>query len=616
MPAHIVAYVYVMAMALTMFALLRRPLTASLMTPEDFDRRRLAWIGVTSAAFLAHSFWVFCFAAAVIVVLTAQRDRNPPALYLLLLLAVPNFEAEVPGLGIVNFLVRMSPARLLALLILVPIAFRLIQTQRRTETALKVNQGFVLAFAFMVVIVMVFADNQVNTLANNVRNIIDLLLLVVIPFYVMAHALRDLRQLREALACLLLGFCLLGVFALFETMRHWLVFETMRGPLGLPPPPLTLYVLRETAGGGALRAMATAGHPIVLGYFMGLGVCIWVAMRRSMRPEILGLVALGAVSVGLLVALSRGPWVAAAAGVLALVLAGPNAGKRIVVTSGVLALVFLGLMVTPYGDKIIGYIPFVGSVERGTVDYRVRLVEVSMMIFWDNPILGSYNSLLDPRLEQMRQGQGIIDMVNTYLGVALQYGVVGVFLFATPFVIAGVAAVRRAREVEVEHAMMGITGRALAGAMVTTLLVIATTSSVEYMPMVYWPLLGCATAYLGVAQRWREAQRSASVRPSEGARVVVPPISPIAPVAGSIGAAPAVRALPSRRRGRADAPPASPTAPAAATSAALRSGAADANRGGVDAHRGAADAGGERRPQRPERQTAVRPAHRTYPDRT
>lgn len=601
---HITAYVYVMAMALTIFALLKRPLTASLMTREDFDRRRLAWIGVTSAAFLAHNFWVFCFAAGVIVVLAAQRDRNPPALYLLLLLAVPNFEADVPAFGIVNFLVRMSPARLLALLILAPIAFRLIQTQRRTETALAVNQGFVLAFAAMTALVMALADNQINTLANNVRNVIDLLLLIVIPFYVMAHALRDLRQLREALACLLLSFVLLGVFALFETARHWLVFETMRGPLGLPPPPLTLYVLRQTEGGGALRAMTTAGHPIVLGYFMGLGVCLWVAMRRSLRPQVLGLVALGAVSVGLLVALSRGPWVATAVGVLALVLAGPNAGKRIVVTSGVLALVVLGLMVTPYGEKIIGYIPFIGTVERNTVDYRVRLIEVSMMIFWDNPILGSYNSLFDPRLEQMRQGQGIIDMVNTYLGVALQYGVVGVFLFVMPFVIAAIATVRRAREVEIEHEMMGITGRALAGAMVTTLVVIATASSVEYMPMVYWPLLGCATAYLGVAARWRTAQRSASLRPRAGARVAA---APVAPVAAGAAVAAAVKALPTRRRDRAGVP---------STSLAT----------GPSTPPETSDGGSARpeppeRPERPEspkrpERPVTRPAHRTYPDRT
>lgn len=541
MPVHITAYVYVMAMAIATFALLKKPLTASLMTTEDFNRRRNAWLGVTSAAFLAHNFWVFVFAASVIILLTAQRDRNPPALFMMLLLTVPNFEADVPGFGIVNYLVIVSPARLLSLLILLPMAWRLLQSQSQSQSqtvsAQKWSQGSVIAFTAMMLVTILFSE---STVANNVRNFIDLMLLMVVPFYVMTHALRDLKQLREVLACLMLAFALLGVIALFETLRHWLIFESMRGPLGIPPPRVTLYVLRETAGGGALRAMGTTGHPIVLGYAMGVGLCLWVALQRSMRPVVLGFLAACALAVGLLVALSRGPWVATAAGLLALVLAGPNSGKRFVVTSAVLTVGFLGLMATPYGDKVIGYIPFIGTVEKGTVDYRVKLIEVSMAIFWDNPILGDFRSLVDPRLEQMRQGQGIIDMVNTYLGVALQYGAVGVLLFVSPFVIAAVSGFQRARAVERHHESMGITGRALAAAMVVTLVTIATTSSVEYMPMVYWPLLGCAMAYVGIAERWRNAQRTANARPAAAPRSVLAGLDAMAPVAPR-GARPTAR---------------------------------------------------------------------------
>ena len=32
-------------------------------------------------------------------------------------------------------------------------------------------------------------------------------------------------------------------------------------------------------------------------------------------------------------------------------------------------------------------------------------------------------------MEDLRQGEGIIDLVNTYLGVALSYGVIGLFFF-------------------------------------------------------------------------------------------------------------------------------------------------------------------------------------------
>ncbi len=611
MPAHITAYVYVMAMALTMFALLKRPMTASLMTPEDFTRRRNAWIGVTSAAFLAHNFWVFVFAVAVVVIMAAQRERNRPALFFLLLLTVPNFEADVPGFGVVNFLFRMSPARLLCLLLLVPLAFRLIQSRHPSDGVQKLNVASVLGFGFLGVVVLAMTNNPINTLANNVRNLLDLMLLMVVPVYVMTHAVRDLRQLREVLACIVLGFALLGLFALFETLRYWLVFETARTPLGLPPPRLTLYVIRETEGGGALRAMTTAGHPIVLGYLMGVGVCLWVALRNALQPRLFGLAALGALAIGLLVALSRGPWMGAAAGLLVLTLAGPNAGKRLVVTAAVLVIGFMGLMATPYGDKVLGYIPFVGTVERGTVDYRVKLIEVSLMIFWDNPVFGNYDAILDPRLEEMRQGQGIIDMVNTYLGVGLQYGMVGVVLFVAPFVVTCIAAIVRAREVENEHPVLGITGRALAGVMVATLVTIATTSSVEYMPIVYWPLLGCGCAYLGIASRWREAQRRASRRPAFARGAGAAAAHPVPAAARAVSPSSGMARAPARSAVTSSAT-ADPTPTALAPSQAAEAPAAPSPGGAP----GGGAPGRTRRPTRGSDAPALRPAHRTYPDRT
>jgi O-Antigen ligase len=513
MAPHLTGLVYILAMSLVMFSLLKKPLTASLMSEEDFVRRRNAWLAITVAAFLSHSFWVYICAAGVIVLLTAQRDRNPLALYCMLLVAIPNFEMEVPGFGIVNFLFKMSHTRLLAILILLPMAFKLVQTRFPMTNSQRLNQGLVASFVLLNFIIAATTNNANYTLANIVRNGWDLFLLIWLPFYVFTHALRDLRQLREAVASLMMALALLGIFAVFETLRHWLVFESLRAPLGVPPASLTLYVIRETDGGGALRALTTSGHPIVLGYMMGVGLCLWVAARRSLQPSLMGLVPLGTLALGLLVALSRGPWMGAAAGLLVLALAGPNAGKRFMITSAVLVAVVLGLLMTPYGEKIISYLPFVGSVERGTVDYRVKLFEVSMLVFWDNPILGNFDAIRDPRMEQMRQGQGIIDMVNSYLGVGLQFGIIGVILFVAPFIIAIVMAILRGRSVETEHPSMGITGRALAGAIVAALVTIATTSSIEYIPIIYWPLLGAATAYLGIVTRWQIAQRSAAARP-------------------------------------------------------------------------------------------------------
>ncbi len=45
------------------------------------------------------------------------------------------------------------------------------------------------------------------------------------------------------------------------------------------------------------------------------------------------------------------------------------------------------------------------------------------------PIFGVTNPQHDPRLESLKQGEGIVDIVNTYLLIGLKYGFPGLFLF-------------------------------------------------------------------------------------------------------------------------------------------------------------------------------------------
>lgn len=516
MPQHITGYIYVMIMATVVFMVLQRPLTASLVALPDFQRRRNVWYGVTTAAFLSHNYWVYVAITTLIVVYALQRERNPLALYFTVLFAVPLFEMQVPGFGIVNYITELTHPRLLALVILMPVAFRLLQTREHGPSLHKVIHPIVLAYMLTVLLLTM---PHVTT-ANSMRTVLDLVLGIWLPFYVVSRSLRDIRQMRETMAMLIAALCLLGVFAGFEATRDWLMFEALREPLGTPPPSISLYMLRESDGGGALRPVVTAGSAIGLGYLMGLGLCIWAALRYAMQPTRSAWIALAFIALGFIVALSRGPWVSAAAGLLLMTLMGPGFFRRLGLVTLVTSVTLVAASFTTLGKALYAYLPFVGSSEAESVDYRVRLVEVSMSIFLDNPLFGNLKYVLDPRLEPMRQGQGIIDIVNSYLAVAMAYGLVGLTFFLLPFVICIVMVARSARGVEPRHASMGITGRALLGTLVTTLLLLATTSSTHYTSIVYWSLLGMSSAYVAIAVRWTQSQRVSGVRAGRGA---VPP---------------------------------------------------------------------------------------------
>ncbi len=535
MPQHLTAYLYVMIMATVVFMVLQKPLTATLVALPDFKRRRNVWFGITTAAFLSHNYWVYAAITTLIVLYALQKEPNPVAMYFTVLFAIPLFEMQVPGFGIINYIIELTHPRLLALTILLPVAFRLLQTRERGPSLHKILHPIVLCYMLTILLLTI----PHITTANMFRSIIDMTLGIWLPFYVVSRSLRDIRQMREAMTMLIVAFCLLGVFAGFESVRSWLMFESLRTPLGTPLPSLSLYMLRESEGGGSLRPVVTVGSAIALGYLMGLGLCFWGALRFALQPTKAAWFALACIMIGFFVALSRGPWVSATAGLLLMTLMGPGFYRRL----GLVGLATLGGLVvvsfTNFGKALYAYLPFVGTNESESVDYRVRLVEVSMAIFKDNPIFGSFRYIYDPRLEQMRQGQGIVDMVNSYLAVAMAYGLVGLTFFLLPFLICIVLVARAARRVEPRHASMGITGRALVGTLVTTVLFLATTSSMHYTSIVYWSLLGMSSAYVAVAARWTESLRVSGVRAGRGA---------FAPTRMPVAAA----RSPGRRRGRAE----------------------------------------------------------------
>jgi O-antigen ligase len=329
--------------------------------------------------------------------------------------------------------------------------------------------------------------------------------------------LRDQRDFREVGAALVLGLVVIAVVAVFETLRHWLVFESLRGAFGFGE---AFYAVR----GGLLRASGSLGHPIVLGYALVIALAMVGYLEQFIRPRWkLGLAA-GALAAGLVACLSRGPWVGAVGALLIAVALRPGLGKklaRFIIGGGAVAML---LTLSPLGDRIVDFLPFVGTVEAENVSYRAQLFNVSMTVLEQHPIWGDVFYLRNPLMEQMRQGEGIIDMVNTYLQVALPYGLVGLGLFLA-FFAASIRALMAVRgQVAAAEHDLEVLSRMLLAAMAGILVVIATVSSIFAVSTLYWIFAGFCCAFARVFARpaveAARAGRSASKREMAPARVV------------------------------------------------------------------------------------------------
>jgi O-antigen ligase len=164
---------------------------------------------------------------------------------------------------------------------------------------------------------------------------------------------------------------------------------------------------------------------------------------------------------------------------------------------GIATLIFVH---PPFIDRFTNLLPFVGSADKGSETYRSRLFENSIIVIERYPLFGSDTFVREPEMQTMIQGQGIVDVVNTYLQISLHYGLIGLLLFAMFF---GVLAIKLAAMFWTSKSDI-VSYEGVLALLAAMLFTIATTSSVSIIPYIYWPFSGLCAALLrrGAGMEW------------------------------------------------------------------------------------------------------------------
>jgi hypothetical protein len=496
-PEHLKALTVILAVASAAFLFARNAVLAAGLDKQSYRDVVLSWVAVTFAAFLAHGFWFFALLVLIWFSLSGARKRNALLVYVATILAAPSYlGADIPGVGGIRYFLHIDHLRLLKLVVLVPYCLWL------WRNSAPIPEGFRRAdvCVALLIIYMTATTALDRSATETLRASIGWLIDIWLPYYAASRGLRELGDFRRFAMAAVLVAAVIGLLAVFETMRGWLLYESLRRPYGMP---LGLYLYR--GDGGPLRAFVSSGQPIVLGYFLmiALGFMIFVVHKaKSQLPWLVFSVALLA---GLWATLSRGPWVGTAAMMVIYYWLGSAREQRRMIVGCLLAASVVAL--TPLRGYVLPYLPFVGTVEAGTIDYRQRLWEVSVGVVKENLWFGDRQYLLNPSMEQMRQGQGIIDVVNSYLQYALEFGLVGVLLFVaaafgpTIYVFRGWRAYR-AHELGEEGSRLG---RVLLALSLGVAITIATASGLYSIPTFYWLIAGMGVAYGRAAAQLKDA---------------------------------------------------------------------------------------------------------------
>ena len=514
MPVHYRAFIAVMVLTVGAILLLRW-LTKGTSLHDSLERRRNAWLAATAIVFLSPNFVLAMLLLAAVYFWSARRDPHPVGLYLMFLLAVPPWTQDLQGFGPFNQLFALNNFRAMSLVILLPLAVNLFLRQGAAALSARTTAGRVTDFAVVALSLYIVAMYAAEESATAImRRLLLSFLDMVLPYFVISRYLRTRDALRDALGALLLGGLIMAVIATFEHFKGWLLYESTAYHWNLPLP-FSIFLMRDDR----LRAMGTAGHSLVLGHYLVICLALLVVFAAQFRQKWRLLALYGLVALGLYSTLSRGPLVAAGVVVLLTGLFSGQAVRYYSALAGVALAVTGALFVSPFWDRFVSVLPFVGTVDLGNVTYRQQLFEATLLMVSQRPLFGTIHVL--DFLEHLRQGQGIIDLVNTYAIYAMRYGLIGLglfLLFLGAGLVFGIEAALRARGRDEEtYRMAGAVASALAGSMI----VIVAVSNIDSVPYVYTALVAVLVAMVRMTRPQRQRRVVLGQGPSKTAAPTV-----------------------------------------------------------------------------------------------
>ena len=485
MPEYIRALIAILFIANIIFILFRYTHETHGVNIAEFQKFCRVWFVLVLAGFLSQNYWVFAAIVVVTCHVAKAHDLDSIPLFLFLCLALPQFSVEVPGPPGIRFLVDINYLRILTLMFLLPVCLREYAKAKKNKSK---AHGADILIAIYLAYITALSLRQTDVIGFG-RQVFNFSVDVAIPYYAISRSLKTLADIQKALLYFVMGGTVIAALATFEYLRSWILYSSHPQALG------QYFSVFYLGRGGSLRAIATSGQAIVLGYTVGMVLLCYCSFFRIGSNKKHHAIVLSILAFGTIASLSKGPWVGLALGLLVLLFTSENLFKNALKSLAVLIPIIVALGTTDVGNKVMGYLPFVGTVDEGSTTFRQLLLDESIKIILDYPIFGSID--FRSSLEILRNGsEGIIDVTNTYLIIALNYGLLGLLIFILFFTV---IVVRIGRCMGTSNAEYHQIGRILISIFIFIAFTISVVSSIFHVPFLYWVFAAVAVAYTRIS---------------------------------------------------------------------------------------------------------------------
>lgn len=282
---------------------------------------------------------------------------------------------------------------------------------------------------FIVIAILVVIDARGGPAVGYLRQFVNYLLVYFVPVYVITRSARSPEDWRTMLTAMAGVGVILSVIVLYEARGGWPLYA-----------PLTSHFSFDLNGiivkwrGGMMRAYGPMSEATNMGFVSVICFAAALAVRKAFRTNLhyVGIVAL--IALGSLPPQSRGGLIGMA---LAFVISsfyrrGVSGAAQVIGAGSLVGGAYaLSMLVGSFGDQIQTSL----NEAKGTGDYRSELWRRGMEEFWKHPLLGDTFTSVVARMQDLVQGEGIVDFVNSYLYFMLFSGAIGAFFFCLALAI-------------------------------------------------------------------------------------------------------------------------------------------------------------------------------------
>lgn len=410
-------------------------LIGKLMKPDPIGKvvGRVAWVMPTLVfvALLMPNIW-FTFALLLVLLPVVARDKaDAAALYVVALVALPTLsvflQAGSTGLLAIDNYKILSLGLLIAALI-------------KPGPRGRISWMGAVPVLLMVVLDSIALGRGQNA-TSMLREVSQSLLHWLLPFVAISLAVSRMEDVRRVVIAFIASAGALCVVAAYQAKTFWPIYESIVSHYGIE---LTISQGSKIRG-GLMRAGASFEESTSFAWYLAIVLMLTIQSREQFRSRVHFFAVLALIGLGLLLTQARGPWLGAAIGLVLLDVYNRRFARAAikVLAAGACYIAAIG-----FADRFGMFsdvLSRTGSAQT-TIDYRAQLLTRGLHEIRANPILGYDLATVQAHLADLRQGEGIIDFVNTYVYYGLLTGVPGAALFGLTFLWAGWAASRQPRE--------------------------------------------------------------------------------------------------------------------------------------------------------------------------